>query len=220
MLSDSQSSFQEGRTCWAGQVAQFLRNVGFQFSLDCHNIIDEEGALQALCAKYYEVWDGLCRLPREAPDRAKLTTYFAWFDSGSWLRRPSYLFFDFSAAVTCTYMRFRLGSHNLQVEVGRWHNRRPRCQRLCERCAMRVVDDERHLVFECPAFESIRAARQNLFSAQVGLDMGRFMRQRDQQGVFWCVLNCLREVKDLADVDRSLDVDLGLPVEFDTYDSE
>ena len=75
--------------------------------------------------------------PREALDRARLATYFAWFDSGKWLRRPSYLFFYFSASVTCTYLRFRLGTHSLQVEVGRWQNRRPRCQRVCERCSRR-----------------------------------------------------------------------------------
>ena len=85
---------------------------------------------------------------------------------------------------------------------------------------MRVIDDERHLVFECPAFESIRAAKRQLFSAQVGLDMRCFMGQRDQEGVFWYVLDCLREVKDLADVDRSGDVDLGLPVQFDACDSD
>ena len=81
-----------------------------------------------------------------------------------------------------------------------------------------LKDDERHLVFECPAFEFLRAARRHLFSAWVGLDMKRFMGQHDQQGVFWHVLNCLREAEQLADVDRSLDVDLGIDVQLDTYD--
>ena len=218
MLSDSQSSSQEGRNCWAGQVQKFLHNAAYQLSQNCHDFIDEAGALKALRTAYDKVWDGLCRLPRQAADRARLASYFAWFDSGDWLRRPKYLFFDFSASVTCTYMRFRLSTHNLQVEVGRWQNRRPRCQRLCERCAMHVVDDERHLVFECPAFESIRAAKRELFTAEVGLDMRRFMAQRNQKGVFWFILTCLREVEDLANVDRSLDVDLGLNVEEDTYE--
>ena len=85
---------------------------------------------------------------------------------------------------------------------------------------MRVIDDERHLVFECPAFESIRVAKRNLFTAQVGLDMHRFMQQRDQEGVFWYVLSCLRAMEDLADVDRSLDVDIVPPEQLDTYDSD
>ena len=31
--------------------------------------------------------------------------------------RSGYLWFDASANATCTYLRFRLGSHNLQVEA-------------------------------------------------------------------------------------------------------
>lgn len=69
-------------------------------------------------------------------------------------------------------------------------------------------------MFECPALEALSqpSASSTLFSAQVGLDnhMRCFMRQRDRKGVLWYVLNCLREVEHLSDVDRSLDVDLGL----------
>ena len=85
---------------------------------------------------------------------------------------------------------------------------------------MQVVDDERHLVFECPAFDHFRTARPDLFSVEVGEDMRCFMRQRNQKGVFWYVMTCLREIRDMADVDRSQDVDLGLQEVPDTYDSD
>ena len=87
---------------------------------------------------------------------------------------------------------------------------------------MRAIDDERHLVFECPAFEYLRAARRHLFTSRVALDMACFMRQRDQAGVLHYVLDCLKHVAAQADVDRSLDVDLPqeLSVEPDSYDSE
>ena len=133
MLRDSHSSFRQGKKCWVGRVAQFLRTVGLGIDVNFDQQIDEAEVLKALCASYDKVWDGLCRLPRQAMDKAKLATYFAWCDSGAWLRRPAYLFFDFSATVaaTCTCMRYRLGSRDLAVEVGRWQDRRPRCQRLC-----------------------------------------------------------------------------------------
>ena len=78
---------------------------------------------------------------------------------------------------------------------------------------MRSIDDERHLVFECPAFEYLRAARRHLFTSRVALDMACFMRQRD---------HCLNHVDAQADVDRSLDVDLPqkMSVEPDSYDSD
>ena len=42
--------------------------------------------------------------------------------------------------------RFRLGSHNLPIETGRW-SRVKREERLCRTC--KVLGDERHLLFQC-----------------------------------------------------------------------
>ena len=43
-------------------------------------------------------------------------------------------------------IRFRLGSHNLPIEIGRW-NRIPRCQRMCLTC--NTIGDEEHALFDC-----------------------------------------------------------------------
>ena len=43
--------------------------------------------------------------------------------------------------------RFRLGSHNLPIETGRW-SRIKREDRLCRVCS--VLGDERHFLFDCP----------------------------------------------------------------------
>ena len=43
-------------------------------------------------------------------------------------------------------VRFRLGSHNLPIEKGRW-SRQPREERLCTTC--NVVGDEIHILFNC-----------------------------------------------------------------------
>ena len=217
MPCDSRQSDSEHKKCWAGELAQFLRNLGYRSRPDGPALIDEDGALDALRAKYDDVWQGLPRYPRQAADRVRFATYFAWFDGGQWLRRPPYLFFDLSARATCTYMRFRLGTHNLQVNLGRWERPRPRCQRMCERCAMHVVDDERHLVFECSAFEGLRLARRHLFSAAVGENMKAFMAQGDQRGVVCFVLSCLRAL-DQPRAQGWPDVDLHVDVAFDTCD--
>ena len=50
-------------------------------------------------------------------------------------------------------------------------------------------------------------------------NMTAFMRQRDQMGVMCHILACIQEIKALADVDRSFDVDLNLCEEPDSYDS-
>ena len=51
-----------------------------------------------------------------------------------------------------TFIRFKLGCHRLAIVTGRWHGV-ARADRLCLRCDADALDDERHLVFECSAFE-------------------------------------------------------------------
>ena len=76
------------------------------------------------------------------------------------------------------------------------------------------------MVFECPTFEGLRAARRTLFSSRIAYDMAAFMRQRDQKGVFQHVLACLHEVNERVNVDHSRDVDIGIHEQPDTYDSD
>ena len=51
--------------------------------------------------------------------------------------------YDPIAKVIC---KFRLGSHRLPIETGRWR-RIPRNERLCGVCG--VLGDEKHFLFEC-----------------------------------------------------------------------
>ena len=92
--------------------------------------------MEALCCQYDSIWAGLSTDPRQASGGTRLAT-------SSWLWRPKYLFFDYPAPATCTYLRFRLGTHNLQVNVGRWDNARPHADRVCGRCALGAIDDEK-----------------------------------------------------------------------------
>ena len=82
-------------------------------------------------------------------------------------------------------LRFRLGAHSLRVAEGRWE-RLPRDRRLCERCTEGVVEDEFHLVFECPAYDSVRTKYPELFedfgaASPFGREMAAFMNQNVQQ---------------------------------------
>ena len=43
-------------------------------------------------------------------------------------------------------IKFRLGSHKLRIETGRW-NRTPRAERLCTTCSQ--LGDEYHTLFHC-----------------------------------------------------------------------
>ena len=50
--------------------------------------------------------------------------------------------------------RFRVGSHRLKVETGRW-SRVPREQRTCS-CVVGGVQDEEHVVFQCEYTRDLR----------------------------------------------------------------
>jgi hypothetical protein len=61
-------------------------------------------------------------------------------------------------------MKLRTGAHYLAIETGRWANK-PRDERLCKLCTRSVVEDEFHMLFECPSYTTIRADfEQELFS--------------------------------------------------------
>ena len=57
---------------------------------------------------------------------------------------------------------FRLDAHMLPNEMGR-RLRMARVARVCPLCPGMHVGDERHYVFECPAFHDIRLGFQHLF---------------------------------------------------------
>ena len=58
--------------------------------------------------------------------------------------------------------RLRLGSHRLQVETGRW-SRIPRDQRTCS-CPEGAVQDEHHVLIDCPLTLPLRLADPDLTS--------------------------------------------------------
>ncbi|GAB4814024.1 hypothetical protein N2152v2_001070 [Parachlorella kessleri] len=60
--------------------------------------------------------------------------------------------------------QLRTGSHWLRVETGRWQ-RLEREQRVCPHCEAAAVEDERHMVFDCPTYAGLRLQFPALFSS-------------------------------------------------------
>lgn len=62
--------------------------------------------------------------------------------------------------ITCL-AKFRMSSHNLQIERGRYTDpKTPIEKRLCTRCNMNAIDDEYHFILDC---SNLYIFRQNLF---------------------------------------------------------
>ena len=77
--------------------------------------------------------------------------------------------------------------------TGRWHGvpSVPRADRLCLRCDVGALDDERHLVFACSAFEDLRRTHSQLFGPGVAFDMRQFFAHTDQRAVVMYILGCI-----------------------------
>ena len=91
---------------------------------------------------------------------------------------PSYLKQDTNHSL----IRFRLGSHHLGVTLGRYSTpRQDYAARICTRCTMHRVDNEHHMIFDCPALEQYRqphpAAAFALHSVRSFSTMGHVQRQ-------------------------------------------
>ena len=61
------------------------------------------------------------------------------------LKPSPFLMIPGRMALAC--LKFRVGSHNLPIEKGRWC-RKPRNERLCKTCG--ILGDEAHYIFVCP----------------------------------------------------------------------
>lgn len=148
-------------------------------------------------------WSDLPINPRHTPTNnggsLKLATYHRWFAVPIKSTRrthrmrywdlPQYVLHssDLNGRQLSHLMKFRLGIHHLHIESGRWTKpKTPRQQRLCSKCTMNVIEDEYHFVFECQAYQHIRARHEQLFecvggsqvcgsNATQGLDMITFM---------------------------------------------
>ena len=120
-----------------------------------------------------EPWEGLGSDPRTADTSVvRLATYNGWFavpqgdgqaqEKGYPKGMPNYTKHTggIPFAQVKQLMRFRTGAHHLRVETGRWL--KPRLPRsLTEglskmHLAGSTVEDEYHVLFECPAYHRIR----------------------------------------------------------------
>ena len=78
--------------------------------------------------------------------------------------RASYLSTVRSVRARRPLAQFRLQSHWMQVDQGRFgRDRLPRDQHMCSRCSSSTVDDEFHMLFKCPVFSELRLNFSNVF---------------------------------------------------------
>ena len=85
-------------------------------------------------------------------NQGKLRTY-AYFKTI--FQKEKYLSIINNVDIRKCFMSFRISAHKLEIEVGRYKNI-PSLNRICKVCSSGEVEDERHLIFSCNKYSSLR----------------------------------------------------------------
>ena len=72
--------------------------------------------------------------------------------------------------------KLRLSSHRLEIEVGRW-KKLTREERICRSCELGKVENETHVLFECPRYMQKRILMYNFIRENVAIDMRKEYEQ-------------------------------------------
>jgi hypothetical protein len=77
--------------------------------------------------------------------------------------------------------RFRTSCHDLRIERERYLPqavKAPRHERTCLQCFSPFVEDESHMIFHCPIYESLRFHYADLFPPHLPQDIACFFVSR------------------------------------------
>ena len=128
--------------------------------------------------------------PRSCPGPGvKLCTYRRWFSRPAHQVCPVYREVPMSTAKLQRILIFRMGSHLLPIEQG-CRLRLPRHRRVCRLCHTGALDDERHMLLECPALADLRDEYSPLVAECSGV-MARLVWARNQPMVSRYIIACL-----------------------------
>ena len=137
---------------WAKEVRDVLVRVGYvnvwsTEQLPCDSVSFVNIVKQTLIDLYITEWSVQVRM------KEKLITFGLFKVTFGF---EMYLYLINSPIIRKTFSRFRLSSHTLEIERGRYPPRRPRLQRLCRQCDMNVLEDEYHLIMMCDKYTGLR----------------------------------------------------------------
>ena len=93
-----------------------------------------------------------------------------WWDDEKLSKKPvlpHYIRLDDSHKALRSLSCPRLSGHKFQVQIQRYNQGVPYEQRVCDRCALNTVQDEAHVILDCPDAQlvSLRNQFQHLFDA-------------------------------------------------------
>ena len=211
---------------WSSEVLQLWRSCEPEYAagIECcveHDRMDllngveaginEDEVIDGWSDWWDKCWETAADPRVAASSEVVCATYKAWMQVEADVPAP---YVNYSGIIPHDHlmdlMQFRLGAHWLRVVTGRWEGGGiPRTDRLCQKCPCFKVEDEKHFLFECPAYQHIRNMDRfrGLFE-ECQDDMAAFMCHPVQSRVA-ALIHALRECRDvellLVNYDTHLD---------------
>ena len=104
-------------------------------------------------------------------------------------QKEKYLSVIQDVSIRKCFMSFRISSHKLEIERGR-HKRLSVEKRVCIYCNSNTVEDEKHFIFECSLYDSLR---QNFFTEIKNL-CKHFSNLSQEARLIWLMTNECDEI--------------------------
>jgi hypothetical protein len=148
LKNDADNNFSYNNQNWAHQIKTMLQKLGLsniwinQETCDISfNIIK-----QRILDHYYQTWYS------EINNSRRLITYSRFKHS---FELEPYLDQITEKKYRIALSRFRLSSHSLEIERGRYFNI-PQNERKCQFCNMNFIENEYHFLLVCPMYKDLR----------------------------------------------------------------
>ena len=135
--------------CWLSDVKHLLYSLGFGNIWNSNNINEKHFLLQVkqrLNDVFVQELNGFF-------DNSSKCNLYKYVNDGFKLQ------FYLTKAIPNTYVqyisKYRMSSHKLEVEQGRYHNV-SRNERICKMCSNSEIEDEFHFLLVCPFYDNFR----------------------------------------------------------------
>ena len=148
LKSDADTGVSYGGSNWVYQIKSILDDIGLSYVGLQQAEIDVPLSLikQRLFDSYYQSWY------LNINNSNRLHSYAGFKHE---FKFEKYLDFIGERKYRTALSRFRLSSHNLNIERGRYEGI-PRDERLCNVCNMNAVETEYHFLLVCPRYTDLR----------------------------------------------------------------
>ena len=168
--------------CWVHKILECARILNVKHFNSSDLCFDEvmtlrfdKGEIRKAGEEFFDkIWEGLHPDPRTAPsDDVLHSTYKYWTSTmaSEACKGAEHINSYRPWELRQFYLRYKLGGHNLAIEEGRLQIDKqslkklnvPREKRVCHCCEAQPVEDLKHFILECPAYDSIRNNHRDFF---------------------------------------------------------